>query len=286
MSKVDFQKASIEEILHLYFINGCVLLQNFTKIGNLSKLITLVDTLYKEIDDVHICPRDLRQRSLSQFHEYLFEEKHYVLLNDIFNGAYRVSEDTVTRRIDSVARTGQWTAPLGPHLDAFIHSFAFTVNFWIPFRECGVEAPSLGVVRAPFPEILRFSGYDGNPEANGPAGEWNLSRFDGAMRRLVDNARLDAVEQLRPLFGDRVWTPTYSLGDAMMLSNWTLHFTNASPGMSQRRGNVELRFLSDLTLAEVLSKHLGDEDRNSSSRFWGLRLSRSSRFRTGWWQFW
>jgi hypothetical protein len=272
--------------LRLYFTNGCILLKNFAQIGNLSELITFVDALYTEIDDVHICPRDLRQRGLSQFHEYLFEEKHYVLLNNIFNGVYRVSEDTVTRRIDSVARTGQWTAPLGPHLDAFIHSFAFTVNFWIPFRECGVEAPSLGVVRAAFPEILRFSGYDGNPEANRPAGEWNLSRFDGAMRRFVGDASLEAVEQLRLLFGDRVWTPTYSLGDAMMLSNWTLHFTNALPGMTQRRGNVELRFSSDLTLAEVLSKYRGKEDPDSSSRFWGLRLGRSSRFRAGWRQFW
>jgi hypothetical protein len=156
MSKVDFATASIDEILRLYFTNGCIFLENFAQIGNLSELITFVDALYTEIDDVHICPRDLRQRGLSQFHEYLFEEKHYVLLHNIFNGVYRVSEDTVTRRIDSVARTEQWTAPLGPHLDAFIHSFAFTVNFWIPFRECGVEAPSLGVVRAAFPEICAF----------------------------------------------------------------------------------------------------------------------------------
>ena len=145
--------------------------------------------------------------------------------------------------------------PLGPHLDAFFHSFAFTVNFWVPFRDCGVEAPSLGVVRAPFRDILSFSGYDGSTDANGLAGEWNLPHFDGAMQKLSSNMKPEAIDQLRTLFGDQVWTPTYSLGDAMMLSNWTLHFTHALPEMTERRGNVELRFRSDQTLTEVLDRH-------------------------------
>ena len=145
--------------------------------------------------------------------------------------------------------------PLGPHLDAFFHSFAFTVNFWVPFRDCGVEAPSLGVVCAPFRDIVSFSGYDGSTDANGLAGEWNLPHFDGAMQKLSSNMKPEAIDQLRTIFGDQVWTPTYSLGDAMMLSNWTLHFTHASPNMTKRRGNVELRFLSDLTLAQVIDRH-------------------------------
>lgn len=255
MSEADFLTTSFKEILQLYFTNGCVLLRNFANVNDLTKLIRAVDGLYTETDDIHIYPRDLRRRGLPQFHEYIFVKKHYSLLNNVFVGKYSISENTHTRRIDNVSRGGQWMDPLGPHLDAFFHPFAFTVNFWVPFRDCGVEAPSLGVVCAPFRDILSFSGYDGSPDANGLAGEWNLPHFDRTMQRFVSNMNPGAIEQLRTLFGDQVWTPTYSLGDAMMLSNWTLHFTHTSPSMTERRGNVELRFLSDLTLAQVIARH-------------------------------
>jgi len=253
--EVDFPTTSFKKILHLYFTHGCVLLRNFVNVNDLTKLIRAVDGLYTEIDNIHIYPRDLRRRDLPQFHEYIFVKKHYSLLKNVFVGEYNISEDTHTRRIDSLARGGQWMEPLGPHLDAFFHSFAFTVNFWVPFRDCGVEAPSLGVVCAPFRDILSFSGYDGSTDANGLAGEWNLPHFDGAMQKLSSNMKPEAIDQLRTLFGDQVWTPTYSLGDAMMLSNWTLHFTHASPSMTERRANIELRFLSDLTLAQVIDRH-------------------------------
>lgn len=234
MSEVDFLTASFEAILRPYFTYGCVLLRNSANLNNLTTLIKAVDALYTEIDDIHIYPRDLQRRGLLQFHEYIFGEKHYNLSNNIFITKYSVSEDTATRRIDNVTPSAQWMAP------------------------CGVEGPGLAVVRAPFREIMSFPGYDGSPEANGPAGEWNLPRFNGSMRTLVSNTNSGAIEQLRTLFGDRVWSPTHSLGDAMMLSNWTLHFTHASPGMTQRRGAVELRFLSYLTLAEMISEHGGD----------------------------
>jgi hypothetical protein len=255
MSEVDFSNADLSEILYPYFTDGCVLLRKFASIEGLTKLISAVDELYSEMSETHISPRDLRQRGMPEFHEYFFDEKHNSLLDNVFRSEYKVSDDTATRRIDSVTQSGQWEAPLGPHLDAFIQEFAFTVNFWIPFRDCGVNVPSLGVVRAPFREILSFSGYDGGPEANGPAGEWNFPRFGPAMLTLASTMNPGVVDRLRTLLGDRVWTPTYSLGDAMMLSNWTLHFTHALPEMTERRGNVELRFRSDQTLTEVLDRH-------------------------------
>jgi len=32
--------------------------------------------------------------------------------------------------------------PLTPHLDAFVNTLEFTVNFWIPFQICGIDAPA------------------------------------------------------------------------------------------------------------------------------------------------
>jgi hypothetical protein len=226
------------------------------KVDRLRALIRAVDDLYADISDIHVYPRDLRGRGLPQFHEYIFEEKQNALLAEIFESEYSVSEDTATRRIDNTGGGGQWQVPLGPHLDAFFHAFAFTVNFWVPFRDCGIDTPSLAVVRAPFRDILDFCRYDGGSElGGGHAGGWNFARFDPVMWALAGEVDPIAVENFRTAFADRIWTPAYSLGDAMMLSNWTLHFTHASPDMTNRRGNVELRFRSDQTLSQTMDRH-------------------------------
>jgi hypothetical protein len=255
MAEVDFRTASLDKILRPFFREGCVLLRNFAEVDRLTKLINVVDDLYGEIRDIHVNPRDMVQRGLPQFHEYIFDEKHNALLGEIFEGDYRVSEESCARRIDTTGGGEQWQTPLGPHLDAFFHPFAFTVNFWVPFRDCGIDAPSLATVRAPFQEILNFSGYDGRPEPHGPHGEWNLAGFDPDVRAVANSPAPVAVERIRTIFAQRIWTPAYTIGDAMMLSNWTLHFSHSLPDMRHRRGNVELRFRSDAHLPQIMDRH-------------------------------
>jgi hypothetical protein len=255
MAEVDFRTASLNEILRPFFTDGCVLLRKFAEVDRLSNLINVVDELYSEIRDIHVNPRDMAQHGLQQFHEYIFAEKHYALLGQIFGGDYHVSEESCARRIDSSGGGERWQTPLGPHLDAFFHPFAFTVNFWVPFRDCGIDAPSLATVRAPFQEILNFSGYDGRPEPHGPHGEWNLAGFDPDVRALANAPASVAVERIQTIFSHRIWTPSYSVGDAMMISNWTLHFSHSSPDMRHRRGNVELRFRSDAPLSQIMDRH-------------------------------
>jgi hypothetical protein len=41
----------------------------------------------------------------------------------------------------------------------------------------------------------------------------------------------------------------------MMLSNWTLHLTHATPEMSKTRENLELRFWSSASLEDILHEH-------------------------------
>lgn len=262
MAEVDFESASLDEIIGAYFGEGCVLLRNFAKEDSLVQLRESVDHLHQEIDEIHIQPRHLQERNLPSFHTHIFREKHYALLAQIFGGnEYEISGDTATRRVDATpGGGGHWQAPLGPHLDSFFHSFNFTVNFWIPFRDCGLDAPSLAVVRSSFDDILNYSGFDsvsgGTAGPTYPELGWNFSRFDKKMFALA-NKDVQSVEDFRCRFADQIWAPSYSFGDAMMSSNWTLHFTHALPTMAQRRSNIELRFISGRTLGEITQLHSG-----------------------------
>ena len=143
-------------------------------------------------------------------------------------------------------------------MDVFYHPLEFTVNFWVPFIDCGLDLPSLGVFCAPFEEAARYTKYDGgvdpDPGSPGRAAGWHFDRFDPAMWSLAIGEG-QAFQSACESFG-RVWTPAYLKGDAMMLSNWTLHFTHAplSKDGRRRRDNVELRFTSEQSLSQILDR--------------------------------
>jgi hypothetical protein len=243
MAELDFHTASIDDIRDIYFAEGCVLLRGFVDADKLTALTTALDPILEQTDALHTTDRDMRKRGLLHFHDYLFETRHHELVKSILGPRYRVANDSNTRRIDAFSPEGGFQPPLEPHLDSFFHSFKFTINFWIPFRQCGLDAPSLGVVCAPAAEVVAFADYDGAPEWDGGALVWNYPNFRKAPF---------ALEDLRVGFGTRIYTPQYGFGDAMMLSNWTLHFTHSTPAMTARRSNVELRFIADFDVATVL----------------------------------
>jgi hypothetical protein len=264
MAELDFRSSPVEAILDEYYREGCVLLHNFASVEALAGLIEFVDNLYGELEFPHIQPAQLRELGLGPFHERIFDEKHYALLAAVFGeNEYSVSDATAARRVAPAnIAGGQWTVPLLPHLDSFVHPTPFTVNFWVPFRNCGIDAPSLGVVRATFDECLEYSGYESvSVDDAGPTlaefPSWNYHLFNKRMYALNCNDA-DATEHFQRKFNDRIWTPTYSLGDAMMLSNWTWHFSHALPTMTERRGNVELRFISERSVEELIELHRRD----------------------------
>ena len=253
MAEFEFTTALVEEIVANFLADGCVLLRKFVDTAALDALQDTVRRLYNEIDGEHVTPGDLWLRGERQFHEFMFTEKHAKLLDCLFEGfGYGVSAATASRRIDPEKASGQWQTPLGPHLDVLFHDWRFTVNFWIPFEACGADRPSLGVVCAPFADVLSFCGYNGRDDAD--ATGWHFGCFDSIMWLLWHN-NPDSLERLRENFTGRIWTPCYDYGDAMMISNWTLHFTHARAGMTMRRENVELRFQSSASLFDVLGRH-------------------------------
>lgn len=141
-----------------------------------------------------------------------------------------------------------------PHIDAFVHTPRFTVNFWVPLQECGEDTPRLGVVRTAFAKVLHFTGYQG-PEAlwrDAEHPQLNYGLFRPEMKSLADGEEA-AIAEFRDFFADELWTPTYQFGDAMLLSNWTLHFTHVLPDMRIRRENLEIRYMSPASVEQIVA---------------------------------
>jgi hypothetical protein len=205
--------------------------------------LKLVDTLdhmndlYAALGTPHIQPPHLRQLNHPPFHEYLFDDRHYKLLDDLFkDNQWVISESTSTRRIGPENNT--YMPALCPHLDAFYHSFDFTVNFWVPLQPCGDgTTPGLSVYPQSRKRAEQTVGFIGSPVRIGRG--WNFDYFDARWERMRHSPKL--VADFTREQASVCCSPSFELGDALLLTNWVLHATG--PGSPQaRRTNMELRF--------------------------------------------
>lgn len=259
--EVHFPTSTIGDIVGHLFASGCALLRDFAPPEQLVSLRRGVDALYDD-ETTHVFERDFLARGLPAFSEYLLEQKHRMLLDSVFSGyAYQVFEaGTHARRIAAPKKHvrwhdpwggERWQNPLGFHVDALFHGLSFTVNFWVPLTDCGIHAPSLAVIPASFDEAVRFTGYCGAPEPTRSEGKWNFACF-GPLITASASGEVEAIRRVREHFGDRLWAPIYEVGDAMMLTNWTIHGTHATPDMAESRYDVELRFATRAALPAVI----------------------------------
>jgi hypothetical protein len=250
----DFPTCEVAEAAAHFLAEGCVLLRRFCDIDALSRLGRVIRAIHEEIRQVHVFPAHLRERGLAMPSQYLFGDRHRALLRAVFGPFdFADMDNGVSRHVDPLAVEGSgWQGPLPPHLDAFVHSPSFTVNFWVPLQSCGADMPRLGVVRAPFHEVLRFTGFSDVlqwHDADDP--RWRFGHFRPEMKAMWDGNPAAAAE-LRAWFARGLWCPVYDFGDAMMLSNWTLHFTQLGEGEPRPRENLELRVIGTASLSEIL----------------------------------
>lgn len=254
--EVDFRSTPLPEILQAYLEDGCVLLRNFLRADRLERLRSETDEIYSVTGVLNVAIGLLQSRGLPLFHERLFGYRQAELLDRLFDHfGFCVSPHTQSRRVDvgDSEQPGQGHQPLRTHIDAFFHDLAFTVNFWVPQRACGMTLPSLGVVCAPFADIKAFTGFGVQWEDHDDP-QWNFGRFNPLMKEMHCHCN-GLPPELGERFPGQIWTPTYEVGDVMMLSNWTLHFTHWTPQMSGRCENLELRFTSSASLDDILRLH-------------------------------
>jgi hypothetical protein len=265
VAQVQFSACDIPAVVESFVDAGCILLRQCFDIEILKEIRSQLHEIHRYKSHPHAYVQDFGGRALP--HERLMRDRHRELLRQVFGEfEYWFQENNISRRIDPTPYTGEgfqysedesYQGPLPPHLDAFVHTPKFTVNFWVPLQHCGEDTPRLGVVRTPFANVLRFTGY------NGPESGWldaqdpneNYGLFRPEMKALADGEKA-AVAEFRARFAQQLWIPTYQLGDAMLLSNWTLHFTHAVPGMRICRENLEIRYMSAASVEQVLASRL------------------------------
>jgi hypothetical protein len=257
MEQFDFPTAETRDIVSTFLNQGCVLLRNFVDAAALDRAYDMTLKAYACVDGYHIYPDHLRQLGMPMYSDILFGERHFAMLREVFGDREcEISVDTCARRVGRVRAPPHWLPPLGPHLDAFVHPSRFTVNFWVPFQECGVDAPGLGVVCAPFDDVLSFAGYQNGAKVwDDPEPKGHYAEFRREMKALHRNHDPDMIARMRERFSGQIATPAFRPGDAMMLSNWTLHQTHATPAMTKTRENLELRFWSAASLQDILQEH-------------------------------
>lgn len=119
------------------------------------------------------------------------------------------------------------------------------LNFWTPFVDCGVEAPSLEVVTHVFDDLLPTRPAPLMPE-NEAFDKINITR-----------------DQIVSYCGaDKFWHPPLSAGDVLIFTDHVVHRTYITEQMSKERQSMEYRVISERS---ILPSY-----RDSRSRFIGI----------------
>ena len=226
------------EKLHDAFTrHGCAVVRNAISIQRLNELHDLVVEAYRTTTDLHVYDRELLKLTGGRVSG--FELVDVPLLQDLLKLVYAGQgwqEDSVTaRRIHGVDIDHGWQPPLRLHLDSQFHDFRFTVNFWIPFRECGVTAPSMQLLPLDYLETRRYSGFTGALQREGEDffyGHFVKVRFDPSA--------------LQGEFGDNCFfRPVMYPGDVIISSNWVIHGSYQTPQMKSGRTSLEIRYIGE-----------------------------------------
>jgi hypothetical protein len=226
------------EKLHDAFTGyGCAIVRSAISVQQLNEMHNLVTQAYRSTTDFHVYDRDLVK--LTEGRISGFELVDVPLLQDllklIYAGQGWRQESVTARRIRGFDTNHDWQLPLKLHLDSQFHGFHFTVNFWIPFHECGVAAPSLQLLPLNYLETRRYSGFTGDLQRDGE-------------RCYFGHFAKDALDQtvLRREFGDNCFfRPPMNPGDVIVSSNWIIHGSYRTPQMKSGRTSVEIRFIGE-----------------------------------------
>ena len=128
-----------------------------------------------------------------------------------------------------------WQPPLALHVDSFFHEFWFTVNFWVPFDDCGIEAPGLQLLPINYRDTRRYAGFSRQP----------VHPFrDGAENSQYFPSEAISIERLQRDFGeDCLFRPAMAPGDVIIASNWIIHGSHRTADMTRGRSSIEIRYV-------------------------------------------
>ena len=224
---------------------GCAIVRRAAPSGLLDQVRGAIDEAYKHTTDVHVYDRDIKvitERALTGY-EIVGDPKLKRFLDLVYSGQWYLRKNATARRIEGTDRDQGWQEPLPLHLDAQIHRFQFTVNFWVPLQDCGIDAPTLQFVPLDYIRTRDYSGFTGRPLRSKE--DFHLAYFS------KDAFELDSIHAA---FGENcLLRPAMKAGDLVIASNWFIHGSYRTPAMTKGRTSIELRFLgTDLDIAPYL----------------------------------
>ena len=252
--RLSFPNSTPDQIADALFRYGCVFLKDFTSPQKIAALRADLAPFYGA-DVREVFTQEMAAHQRQGFVEHLCDPRHEALLARLFPIGSHAAFDMHSRRMSPMAhRRAGFETPLNWHVDAVFTKLEFGVNFWTPLTPCGVDAPGLVVIPASFEEVLPYLGYDGAVRPNKGPPDYLFEYFQPPV---TASARGDvhASQRIRQTFRGREWSPAFSLGDAMLLTTYTLHATYCTPAMKNTRENVELRFYGSEGLLDILAAH-------------------------------
>src|SRR5258707_8123443 len=168
-------------------------------------------------------------------YSFLDDPKFKEICALIFSGGkyYRTGTDNLMTVGARSQKTANATRGIDLHTDGmYFNDSRYGLTIWFPLDVCGRDAPGLEVVLAGHKEVREYTSFDQHRPAP-PEPKWNWHHYrDGAF----------AEEQLRQHFQPNRWfAPEMSPGDVMILSNWSLHGSHRTAGMTRSRSAVQVR---------------------------------------------
>ena len=230
--------------MHAAFLRrGCVIVRQGVGVELLARMRAAVHRAYERKPGLHVYSRDFQADAGATPFALLANPKFKKFLALVYSRQLYLRMNATARRIQGAEENREWQEPLSLHLDAQFHRPQFTVNFWTPTEDCGIDRPTLQLVPVDYMSTRHYTGYTGRllrQSEEAKLGYFSREAF-----------LLDHVEKS---FGEDCFLrPTMRAGDVIIASNWILHGTYRTPAMREGRTSLEIRFIgTDLDVRPYL----------------------------------
>jgi hypothetical protein len=220
-----------------YVAHGCAVVRGAIDLDMIASLRRITSDIYDRTSSVHVHDPEIAEATQGERSGFdlISHPALKRFLDLIFVGQRYRREDSTARRISGTEMQSDWQPPLELHVDSYFHQFWFTVNFWVPFDECGMDAPCLQLLPVNYRETRRYVGFSRQPVHEYRDGTGN-SRYFPAGTLAPDRVQQD--------FGEGcLFRPTMKPGDVIIASNWIVHGSYRTPNMRSGRSSMEVRFI-------------------------------------------
>jgi hypothetical protein len=230
--EVQFRTTSPKKLRQIFLTHGCVIVREALDPARVRALRAPFEEVFAN-DKFQFFDADYARHG--SLFDILSDKKFDQFLRLVFADHEIIQTFGQGRRVAGLESSTAWQQPLQIHIDAQVHHFEFTVNFWIPLDDCGIRAPSMQLLPRNYLQTRAFVGF--TPEVQRAGEEMLLGHF------LPDRFQ---DETIKAAFGQNCWCrPVMKVGDLIISSNWILHGSYRTPEMKEGRMSLELRYRGD-----------------------------------------